>query len=76
MFALLTDPYELLFIKIIPNFLQVRLLMKQHAFVREGIKKVVSYKPHSEAEYRPSKYSQFLYFLFAPTIVYRDEYPR
>uniref|UniRef100_A0A3Q2XBT3 Sterol O-acyltransferase 1 n=1 Tax=Hippocampus comes TaxID=109280 RepID=A0A3Q2XBT3_HIPCM len=50
---------------------QVRLMMKAHSFIREnsllsctGPTPVV---PHA---------SQYLYFLFAPTLIYRDKYPR
>ncbi|XP_011695297.1 PREDICTED: sterol O-acyltransferase 1-like isoform X2 [Wasmannia auropunctata] len=56
---------------------QARMLMKNHAFVRSAASRFLSYKPHSETP-QPSgpNFSQYLYFLFAPTLVYRDEYPR
>ncbi|XP_011695298.1 PREDICTED: sterol O-acyltransferase 1-like [Wasmannia auropunctata] len=56
---------------------QARIVMKNHAFVRSAASRYLSYKPHSETP-QPSgpKFSQYLYFLFAPTLVYRDEYPR
>ncbi|XP_012526627.1 sterol O-acyltransferase 1 [Monomorium pharaonis] len=56
---------------------QLRMMMKSHAFVRSVAPRFLSYKPHSETP-RPSgpRFSQYLYFLFAPTLVYRDEYPR
>ncbi|XP_012531023.1 sterol O-acyltransferase 1 [Monomorium pharaonis] len=56
---------------------QIRMIMKAHAFVRTVAPRFLSYKPHSETP-PPSgpKFSQYLYFLFAPTLVYRDEYPR
>ncbi|KAL0119828.1 hypothetical protein PUN28_007927 [Cardiocondyla obscurior] len=56
---------------------QMRMMMKCHAYVRSAASRFLSYKPHSETP-RPSgpKFSQYLYFLFAPTLVYRDEYPR
>ncbi|XP_011062277.1 PREDICTED: sterol O-acyltransferase 1-like isoform X2 [Acromyrmex echinatior] len=56
---------------------QIRMMMKTHAFVRSAAPRFLSYKPHSDIP-RPSgpTFSQYLYFLFAPTLVYRDEYPR
>ncbi|XP_050452378.1 sterol O-acyltransferase 1-like isoform X1 [Cataglyphis hispanica] len=56
---------------------QLRLLMKTHAFVRSMAPRFLSYKPHSDIP-PPSAplFSQYLYFLFAPTLIYRDEYPR
>ncbi|XP_039312513.1 sterol O-acyltransferase 1 isoform X2 [Solenopsis invicta] len=56
---------------------QLRMVMKSWAFVRSAAPKYLSYKPHSETP-RPSgpSFSQYLYYLFAPTFVYRDEYPR
>lgn len=59
---------------------QVRLLMKTHAFVRENIPKVLAYreednKDHPRSDVCPD-FSKYLYFLFAPTLVYRDSYPR
>ncbi|XP_039302872.1 sterol O-acyltransferase 1 [Solenopsis invicta] len=56
---------------------QLRLMMKSWAFVRSAAPRFLSYKPHSESPQPSSpKFSQYLYFLFAPTLVYRDEYPR
>ncbi|KAL6266953.1 hypothetical protein P5V15_000038 [Pogonomyrmex californicus] len=56
---------------------QLRMMMKTHAFVRSTASRFLSYKPHNETP-RPNgpKFSHYLYFLFAPTLVYRDEYPR
>ncbi|XP_018399382.1 PREDICTED: sterol O-acyltransferase 1-like [Cyphomyrmex costatus] len=56
---------------------QIRMVMKSYAFVRSAAPRFLSYKPHSETPppSRP-KFSQYLYFLFAPTLVYRNEYPR
>ncbi|KYN31902.1 Sterol O-acyltransferase 1, partial [Trachymyrmex septentrionalis] len=56
---------------------QIRMMMKTHAFVRSAAPRFLSYKPHSEiAQPNGPTFSQYLYFLFAPTLVYRDEYPR
>ncbi|XP_025271408.1 sterol O-acyltransferase 1 isoform X1 [Camponotus floridanus] len=56
---------------------QTRMMMKSHAFVRSVAPRFISYKPHSDVS-KPNGpgFSQYLYFLFAPTLVYRDEYPR
>ncbi|XP_037895967.1 sterol O-acyltransferase 1 [Glossina fuscipes] len=61
----------------------IRLLMKMHAFVRTNIPRVLHGKvktddqltQHAIAIAFPS-FSWYLYFLFAPTLVYRDFYPR
>ncbi|XP_015119013.1 sterol O-acyltransferase 1 isoform X2 [Diachasma alloeum] len=56
---------------------QVRMMMKIHAFVRSTSPRVISYKPHAEGkEMKFPGFSKFLYFMFAPTLVYRDNYPR
>ncbi|KAL6424093.1 hypothetical protein ACFW04_009763 [Cataglyphis niger] len=56
---------------------QMRLTMKSYAFVRSVAPRFISYKPHSDVS-QPNGpgFSQYLYFLFAPTLVYRDKYPR
>jgi sterol O-acyltransferase len=55
---------------------EVRLLMKQHAFVRTNVPRVTSYKPHSDKTLSLPNFQKFIYFIFAPTFIYRDEYPR
>ncbi|KAK7794579.1 hypothetical protein R5R35_003595 [Gryllus longicercus] len=57
---------------------QVRLIMKSHAFVRSNIPRALTYKPHSEQDEKKliPEFGHFLYFLFVPTLVYRDSYPR
>ncbi|KAJ8945792.1 hypothetical protein NQ318_003058 [Aromia moschata] len=55
---------------------QVRFLMKIHAFVRSNVRKVLDYKPHSDQPLNLPDFSKFFYFIFAPTLIYRDEYPR
>lgn len=63
-------------------FEQVRLLMKSYAYTREIIGRVLKYaelKAKSEnnhVELTLPGLSCVLYFLFAPTLVYRDSYPR
>lgn len=56
---------------------QVRLVMKIHAFTRHTATRFLSYKPHSDtpAPILPDS-SKFLYFMFAPTLIYQDNYPR
>ncbi|KAM4641174.1 sterol O-acyltransferase 1 [Discoglossus pictus] len=55
---------------------QVRLIMKAHSFVRENVPRVwTSVKEKTSAPLIP-QVNQYLYFLFAPTLIYRDNYPR
>uniref|UniRef100_T1J8F2 O-acyltransferase n=1 Tax=Strigamia maritima TaxID=126957 RepID=T1J8F2_STRMM len=51
---------------------QLRMMMKTHSFVRHNAEKILD-KPNSKQCPAMSKY---LYFLFVPTLIYRDEYPR
>lgn len=68
-----------------------RLMMKMQAFVRTNASHVLSMKLKSDEdlaedisdfkksvqEYRPlASFSTYVYFLFAPTLIYRNEYPR
>ena len=63
---------------------QVRILMKTHAFIRSNIPKSLSFskkKLHEDESDDDSQalcpdFSKFLYFMFAPTLVYRNHYPR
>lgn len=60
---------------------QTRLLMKSYAFVRENLSRAINFKVHQEENKDLPKepcpeFQKFLYFLFAPTLVYRDSYPR
>lgn len=60
---------------------QVRLLMKTHAFVRSIIPRIVMNELKNTDSTQPKRdpfpeLSKFVYFLFAPTLVYRDNYPR
>nr|CAD7402519.1 unnamed protein product [Timema cristinae] len=57
---------------------KVRLLMKSYAFVRSNVPKTMAFKTHTDSkeECAPCpEFSCFLYYLFAPTLVYRDNYP-
>lgn len=59
---------------------QVRMIMKIHSFLREAVPRVLVF--HREANANASiqdvlpGFSQYLYFLFCPTLLYRDHYPR
>ncbi|XP_068599375.1 sterol O-acyltransferase 1 [Brachionichthys hirsutus] len=56
---------------------QVRLIMKAYSFVRENAPRVLTWaKEKNTAGPVVPLISQYLYFLFAPTLIYRDKYPR
>lgn len=68
---------------------QVRILMKTHAFVRSNVPVALSYdnqkysKPQRTDDTKEDHdqapcpdFSKYLYFMFAPTLVYRNRYPR
>lgn len=55
---------------------QIRLLMKTHAFLRENSKTVFEYKPHNDKELQIPSFSTYLDFLFVPTLVFKENYPR
>lgn len=57
-----------------------RFLMKTHAFIRSNVPKALLPKGKKTSDDKPGFYvpafQKFLYFLFIPTLVYRDHYPR
>ncbi|MEE6495778.1 hypothetical protein FKM82_002146 [Ascaphus truei] len=55
---------------------QVRLMMKAHSFVRENVPRVLSFTKEKSSVVPVPQVTQYLYFLFAPTLIYRDSYPR
>ncbi|UJR26990.1 hypothetical protein I4U23_008297 [Adineta vaga] len=58
---------------------QLRLLMKIHSFVRENVRKMTQQLTNSSDQNSSQEFShfnQYLYFLFVPTLLYRDTYPR
>ncbi|XP_060088485.1 sterol O-acyltransferase 1 [Heteronotia binoei] len=55
---------------------QVRLMMKGHSFIRENMTQILSSSPQKTNDVQLPLFSRYLYFLFAPTLIYRDEYPR
>ncbi|KAM9383716.1 sterol O-acyltransferase 1 [Pholidichthys leucotaenia] len=54
---------------------QVRLMMKAHSFIRETVPRVLT-SPKDKTSPVVPQISQYIYFLFAPTLIYRDKYPR
>ncbi|XP_035033302.1 sterol O-acyltransferase 1 [Hippoglossus stenolepis] len=56
---------------------QVRLMMKVHSFIRENVPRVLAWKKDktTPSPVGPQVF-QYIYFLFAPTLIYRDKYPR
>ncbi|XP_065193592.1 sterol O-acyltransferase 1-like [Sycon ciliatum] len=59
---------------------QVRMIMKIHSFIRETVPRVLMFSRESKANANVHDvlpgFSQYLYFLFCPTLLYRDNYPR
>jgi len=54
--------------------------MKSHAFVRSNVPRIINNKIKIEKEKKAilnlPVFSKYVYFLFVPTLIYRDEYPR
>ncbi|XP_020839979.1 sterol O-acyltransferase 1 isoform X1 [Phascolarctos cinereus] len=57
-------------------FEQVRFIMKAHSFIRENVPRVLDAAKEKSCPVPIPQVSQYLYFLFAPTLIYRDSYPR
>ncbi|XP_014700781.1 sterol O-acyltransferase 1 isoform X2 [Equus asinus] len=57
-------------------FEQIRLIMKAHSFVRENVPRVLNSAKKKSRTVPVPTVNQYLYFLFAPTLIYRDNYPR
>ncbi|MBZ3887470.1 Sterol O-acyltransferase 1, partial [Sciurus carolinensis] len=55
---------------------QIRLIMKAHSFVRENVPRVLHAAKEKSSTVPIPTVNQYLYFLFAPTLIYRDSYPR
>ncbi|XP_045409858.1 sterol O-acyltransferase 2 isoform X2 [Lemur catta] len=55
-------------------FEQVRLLMKSYSFLREAVPGTLRARGGKGTQ-APS-FSSYLYFLFCPTLIYRETYPR
>ncbi|XP_061471130.1 sterol O-acyltransferase 2 isoform X2 [Rhineura floridana] len=54
---------------------QIRFLMKSHAFLRESVPPILHARSQDGKGHVP-KFSTYLYFLFCPTLIYRESYPR
>ncbi|XP_024408785.1 sterol O-acyltransferase 1 [Desmodus rotundus] len=57
-------------------FEQIRFMMKAHSFLRENVPRVLSSAKEKSSTVPVPTVNQYLYFLFAPTLIYRDSYPR
>ncbi|XP_012870972.1 PREDICTED: sterol O-acyltransferase 1 [Dipodomys ordii] len=55
---------------------QIRMVMKAHSFVRENVPRVLNAAKEKSSTVPIPTVNQYLYFLFAPTLIYRDSYPR
>ncbi|XP_023651223.1 sterol O-acyltransferase 2 isoform X2 [Paramormyrops kingsleyae] len=55
---------------------QVRFLMKSYSFIRENVPVIMNHKPQGGEDPRLPTFSSYLYFLFCPTLIYRESYPR
>ncbi|XP_036615269.1 sterol O-acyltransferase 1-like [Trichosurus vulpecula] len=55
---------------------QVRFIMKAHSFIRENVPRVLDAAKENSRTIPIPQVNQYLYFLFAPTLIYRDSYPR
>lgn len=55
---------------------QVRFLMKSHAFIRSNVPNILKHKQHSDERLDLPTLEHYLYFSFAPTLLYRKHYPR
>ncbi|XP_048833218.1 sterol O-acyltransferase 1 isoform X2 [Brienomyrus brachyistius] len=55
---------------------QVRLIMKAHSFIRENVPRVLAFAQDKSSSLIMPQVTQYLYFLFVPTLIYRDSYPR
>uniref|UniRef100_A0A6Q2Y0Z3 O-acyltransferase n=1 Tax=Esox lucius TaxID=8010 RepID=A0A6Q2Y0Z3_ESOLU len=54
---------------------QVRLMMKAYSFIRENVPKVLALAKDKSISTVIPQLSNYIYFLFAPTLIYRDKYP-
>ncbi|XP_060619784.2 sterol O-acyltransferase 2-like [Anolis sagrei] len=54
---------------------QLRFLMKSHSFLRETVPPILR-ATSNNGKMQPPQFSTYLYFLFCPTFIYREHYPR
>ncbi|XP_044072685.1 sterol O-acyltransferase 2 isoform X2 [Siniperca chuatsi] len=55
---------------------QIRFLMKSYSFIRETAPGIMKNTPKEGESPRFPTFSSYLYFLFCPTLIYRESYPR
>uniref|UniRef100_A0A8C2XC40 Sterol O-acyltransferase 2 n=1 Tax=Cyclopterus lumpus TaxID=8103 RepID=A0A8C2XC40_CYCLU len=55
---------------------QIRFLMKSYSFMRETAPVIMKNTPKEGESPRSPTFSSYLYFLFCPTLIYRESYPR
>ncbi|XP_010864570.2 LOW QUALITY PROTEIN: sterol O-acyltransferase 2 [Esox lucius] len=55
---------------------QIRFLMKSYSFIRENVPAILNHNAKEGEGPKFPKFSSYLYFLFAPTLIYRESYPR
>ncbi|XP_069761956.1 sterol O-acyltransferase 2-like [Narcine bancroftii] len=55
---------------------QIRLIMKSYSYIQENVSKVLKVKLSEGGALQMPTFSCYLYFLFCPTLIYRDSYPR
>lgn len=55
---------------------QIRFLMKTYSFMRESVPVIINNPPKEGENPRFPTFSSYLYFLFCPTLIYRESYPR
>ncbi|CAL8402912.1 unnamed protein product [Arctogadus glacialis] len=55
---------------------QIRFLMKSYSFIRETVPVISRNEPRQGETQRFPTFSSYLYFLFCPTLIYRESYPR
>ncbi|XP_031709696.1 sterol O-acyltransferase 2 isoform X2 [Anarrhichthys ocellatus] len=55
---------------------QIRFLMKSYSFMRETAPVIMKNTPKEGESPRSPTLSSYLYFLFCPTLIYRESYPR
>uniref|UniRef100_A0A3B3CIB7 Sterol O-acyltransferase 2 n=1 Tax=Oryzias melastigma TaxID=30732 RepID=A0A3B3CIB7_ORYME len=55
---------------------QIRFLMKAYSFIREVVPVILKSTPKKGETSRFPTFSSYLYFLFCPTLIFRESYPR
>ena len=78
---------QILLVSLSPCLFQLRLCLKSYSFLRENCYKVLypwnkdddsgpAVLYAGQLEPKTSSFSQYLYFIFCPSLIYRDRYPR